>query len=162
MNHLKVRDGTGVGALRRIERRPSKNNLVEEMRRKRRHGVIQEESPVLSDPDSSSIVRRRQSNTSIGAGGKQTSRSSLRESLANPVRPKMRRKPTPKKVSLEEKYKTSLSFLSMSLAELSHIRSELTRADMEDKNLPLGLLTDVREGRTCFVCLKVAHAGLCA
>ena len=80
--------------------------------------------------------------------------------MANPVRPKMRRKPTPKKVSLEEKYKTSLSFLSMSLAELSHIRSELTRADMEDKNLPLGLLTDVREGRTCFVCLKVAHAGL--
>ena len=27
---------------------------------------------------------------------------------------------------------------------------------MEDKNLPSGLYSDLMEGRTCFVCLKVS------
>ena len=35
-------------------------------------------------------------------------------------------------------------------------RSDLARRAMEDKNLPSGLYSDLLEGRTCFVCLKVS------
>ena len=43
------------------------------------------------------------------------------------------------------------SFLCMFL-----FRSDLARRAMEDKNLPSGLYSDLLEGRTCFVCLKVS------
>ena len=35
-------------------------------------------------------------------------------------------------------------------------RSDLARRAMEEKNLPAGLYSDLLEGRTCFVCLKVS------
>ena len=149
-----IRDGDCRTSLRRIERRPSRNNVLEEMKRRRKHAVIKEESPILSDPDSSTIVRRRQS---IHRTESQNKRSPIvspnaTQKLRSQNTPKLRRK-TIATNSISNS--TSLSFLNLSLMELSHMRSEVTKADMEDKHLPPGLLSDVMEGRTCFVCLKV-------
>ena len=36
-------------------------------------------------------------------------------------------------------------------------RSDLATKAMKDKNLPSGLYSDLIEGRTCFVCLKVSE-----
>jgi len=149
-----IRHGDCRTSLRRIERRPSRNNVLEEMKKRRKHAVIKEESPILSDPDSSTIVRRRQS---IHRKESQNKRSPI---LSPNATPKLRSQNTPK---LRRKTiatnsisnSTSLSFLNLSLMELSHMRSEVTNADMEDKHLPPGLLSDVMEGRTCFVCLKI-------
>ena len=156
-----IRDGDCKTSLRRIERRPSKNNVLEEMKRKRKHAVIKEESPILSDPGSSSIiVRRRQS---FQRKGGQNRRSTIvspsttpklhSQKVTNVVQdqPKLRRKT----IASNSTNSTSLSFLNLSLMELSNIRSEVAKVYIEDKNLPPGLFSDVMEGRTCFVCLKV-------
>ena len=97
-----IRDGAGKQSLRRIERKPSKNNVLEDLKRRRRVGVIAEESPVksdespvLSDPDSSTIVSRRRGN----------------------------RKETGKRRTMSSKKSaTSLSFLNLTVSELSKKR----------------------------------------
>ena len=76
-----IRDGSTKETLRKIERKPSQNKIVESLR-KRKTAVILEESPVLSDtstssimsdssqtisdPSSSSIIKRRSDKSSKG------------------------------------------------------------------------------------------------
>ena len=97
-----IRDGAGKQSLRRIERKPSKNNVLEDLKRRRRVGVIAEESPVksddspvLSDPDSSTIVSRRRG-TRKEMGKRRTLSS--------------------------KKSATSLSFLNLTVSDLSKKR----------------------------------------
>ena len=96
MRELIMEDIRGKHSLRRIERKPSKNNVLEDLRRRRRVGVIAEESPVLSGPDSSTIISRR--------------RGSRRDTG------KHRRTMSSKKSA------TSLSFLNLTVSELSKKR----------------------------------------
>ena len=116
-----IRDpARGRQTLRKVVRRPSSNNLVEEMKRKRRQGVSLEESPVKSEK-----------RPTRGRGLEVRTR---RVTLAS--------RPT-------------LSLLSLTLREVAHIRAELSKAELEDKNLPEELLTNICEGKTCFVCMTV-------
>ena len=103
MRELIMEDIRGTHSLRRIERKPSKNNVLEDLRRRRRVGVIAEESPVKSDespvlsaPESSTIISRR--------------RGSRRDTG------KQRRTMSSKKSA------TSLSFLNLTVSELSKKR----------------------------------------
>ena len=51
-----IRDPAGGRQnLKKTDRRPSRNNVLEEMKRKRRHGVIGDESPVKADPRPSTL-----------------------------------------------------------------------------------------------------------
>ena len=111
-----IRDpAAGQQTLKKIYRRPSTNNMLEEMKKKRRHGVISEESPVKAERNSPRATR-----------------------------------PT-----LTERSRTSLSLLNLTVSEVSHIRAELTKAQLEDKNLPKELLSNISQGKTCFVCMNV-------
>ena len=98
-----IRDGAGKQSLRRIERKPSKNNVLEDLRRRRRVGVIAEESPVksddspvLSDPDSSTIISRRR--------GSRKDTGKHRRTMSS------------------KKSATCLSFLNLTVSELSKKR----------------------------------------
>lgn len=156
-----IRDGSGKQTLRKIERRPSKNNVLEEMKKKRRVAVIAEESPVLSSPSQGSIAaRRKTSRRNSPLSAPQGQRRVSKDQTDSEDQPRMRRKTVaansgPQNL-LHDKYKTSLSFLNMTLTEMSQQRSEETRLELQDKRLPAGLLSDIMEGRTCFVCLKVS------
>ena len=105
-----IREGAGKQSLRRIERKPSRNNVLEDLRRRRRVGVIAEESPVLSDPDSSTIsIRRRASRIQRGRF--------MSSSILNEKETSKRRPISSKKSA------TSLSFLNQTMSELSNNRS---------------------------------------
>ena len=112
-----IRDPAGgQQALKKINRRPSTNNLLEEMKKKRRHGVISEESPLRTERKSSRPTTR---------------------------------------LALTGRSRTSLSLLSLTVSEVAHIRAELTKAQLEDKNLPAELLSNISQGKICFVCMTV-------
>ena len=148
-----IRDGSGKQKLKKIERKPSKNNILEDIRRKRRVAVIAEETPVnLDDVSQATIAARRSSRTNnpISSQSRPSQRKSSfnKEASSSSEKPKMRRKTVASNslrpsTFLQDKYKTSLCFLNLSLSELSHIRVEISRAEMEDRNLPPGLMSDV-------------------
>merc|ERR1719309_636056 len=48
----------------------------------------------------------------------------------------------------------SLDSLDLSLEELAHIRSQLTKAELEEKNIGKELFKSLETGRLCFVCEK--------
>ena len=111
-----IRDPAGgQRALRKINRRPSSNNVLEDMKKKRRQGVILEESPLRAERKSSRLPR----------------------------------------LTMTEPSRTSLSLLNLTVSEVAHIRAELTKAQLEDKNLPKELLSSISQGKTCFVCMNV-------
>ena len=111
-----IRDPAGgQRALRKINRRPSSNNVLEDMKKKRRQGVILEESPLRAERKSSRLPR----------------------------------------LTVTEPSRTSLSLLNLTVSEVAHIRAELTKAQLEDKNLPKELLSSISQGKTCFVCMNV-------
>ena len=112
-----IRDPAGGQlALKKINRRPSTNNLLEEMKKKRRHGVILEESPLKPERKSSRPTTR---------------------------------------LAVTGRSRTTLSLLNLSVSEVAHIRAELTKAQLEDKLLPRELLSNISQGKTCFVCMNV-------
>ena len=123
-----IRDpARGQNTLKKIDRRPSRNNLVEEMKKKRRQGVIAEESPVKTRPRALELRTRRVTLASRPA---------------------------------ETRRQTSLSALSLTVREVAHIRAELTKAELEDRNLPLELFTNISEGKTCHVCMTITFGVL--
>ena len=112
-----IRDPAGGQlSLKKINRRPSTNNLLEEMKKKRRHGVILEESPLKAERKSSRPTTR---------------------------------------LAVTGRSRTTLSLLNLTVSEVAHIRAELTKAQLEDKLLPSELLFNIRQGKTCFVCMNV-------
>ena len=158
-----IRDGSGKQKLKKIERKPSKNNILEDIRRKRRVAVIAEETPVnLDDVSQATIATRRscRTNNPISSQSRPSQRKSSfnKEASSSSEKPKMRRKTVASNslrpsTFLQDKYKTSLCFLNLSLSELSHIRAEISRAEMEDRNLPPGLMSDVL-GKGSFIIIN--------
>ena len=158
-----IRDGSGKQKLKKIERKPSKNNILEDIRRKRRVAVIAEETPVtLDDVSQATIAARRSSRTNnpISSQSRPSQKKSSfnKEASSSSEKPKMRRKTVASNslrpnTFLQDKYKTSLCFLNLSLSELSHIRAEISRAEMEDRNLPPGLMSDVL-GKGSFIIIN--------
>ena len=103
-----IRDPAGgQRALRKINRRPSSNNVLEDMKKKR--------CPLRAERKSSRLPR----------------------------------------LTVTEPSRTSLSLLNLTVSEVAHIRAELTKAQLEDKNLPKELLSSISQGKTCFVCMNV-------
>ena len=49
----------------------------------------------------------------------------------------------------------SLHTLDLSLAEVAHIRSQLTKAELEERDLSRGVRRDLERGRLCFLCGRV-------
>ena len=158
-----IRNGSGKQKLKKIERKPSKNNILEDIRRKRRVAVIAEETPVnLDDVSQATIAARRSSRTNNPISSQlrpnQRKSSCNKEASSSSEKPKMRRKTVASNslrpsTFLQDKYKTSLCFLNLSLSELSHIRAEISRAEMEDRNLPPGLMSDVL-GKGSFIIIN--------
>ena len=141
-------NGHCKSGLRKIERRPSKNNIVEEMKRKRKNAVILEESPVKSSPESPTIKERR--NNKQERTGRKPPNISINTTNEDEVVLRRKNISTLRQSqgttrSLRDKYGSSLEFLNLTLTELSHIRSELTRAGMEDRDLPPGLHSHVMQ-----------------
>ena len=56
--------------------------------------------------------------------------------------------------SLQEHWATALKTLTLSLDEVVHIRSVLTKAELEGLPLDGDLKDDVAKGKICFLCMK--------
>ncbi len=56
---------------------------------------------------------------------------------------------------LQEQWASSLHTLDLTLAEVVHIRTVLTKAELEGLTIDAGLREDLERAKVCFLCMKV-------
>ena len=55
----------------------------------------------------------------------------------------------------QEHWATALKTLDLTLAEVIHIRSVLTKAELEGLTIDSNLRDDLERGKVCFLCMRV-------
>ena len=111
-----------------------------------------QESPVSKETNNNTIKIQTQSNPAPSIlSQSSTILSSISSSLSPsiPSTPPTREKP--KKSKYSDWIKT-LHTLDLTMEEVSHIRSQLTKAELEEMDLPPDRRKDYEKGKTCFIC----------
>ena len=80
----------------------------------------------------------------------------LNNTKIKPSLPPILKPATPRKTSDDKHaWAESLSSLNLNLEELRHIRTQLTKAELEEKNFDTDLHSELKTGKTCFICMTV-------